>query len=117
MILKKHKFKLRKEIDFFIKAKRYFGDIFTIFYIFSHNQTLVSVVVPKKVANKATLRVKIKRLVSAQLNKNITKLKDIKLVLVVKKELIDKIKKQDNTSEIIDLEIVKAFDKINKTNA
>jgi RNase P protein component len=115
MILKQHKLKLRKERDFFNLSKRYYSSLFTAFYLKYKGVLKTTVVVPKKIATKAFLRVKIKRKTAVELNniiKNTKSLRDIKLVLVVKKELVDLIKSKQFKTVYLNKEIKALFKKI-----
>ncbi|MGD9129421.1 MAG: ribonuclease P protein component [Candidatus Woesebacteria bacterium] len=66
MLAKKNRLNLRLQVNsiFFKKAKKIFSPYFTIFYLLEdqkENFDQFAVVIPKKIANKAVLRNKLKR--------------------------------------------------------
>lgn len=84
MFPKNNRFNLRQEKDFFKKAKRKSFPSFQVFWVSSETETPVfSVVVPKKVSLKATVRHKILRQMRQILVRSATKFHYKKVVVVL----------------------------------
>jgi hypothetical protein len=115
MILKKHNLKLRKEKDFFIKAKRHYSPLFTAFYQKYIGEFLTTVVVPKKRASKSSLRIKVKRKIAVALNEIIKQSEEainLKLVLVAKERLVAGVESNQLKPSAIKDEIKTLLEKI-----
>lgn len=90
MLPKKHRFLLRKNSHFFSQADRKHFSAFSLF--FTTTPSLVfsaSVIVPKKGSPLATQRNKTKRIISELLYSTFVNKKDLQLVVLVRKPLLE----------------------------
>lgn len=102
MLSKQKKLQLRKYPEFFSQAKRLFNPLFTIFYNQNPDGFLITVVVPKKVASKATKRNRLRRVVYAQIEESYEKLEGKKLsVAIVLKTNSAKITENELKQEVL----------------
>jgi ribonuclease P protein component len=86
MLPKSQRLVLRQEKAFFQRAKRTFFPGFG-FYFLPGEKVAISVVVPKKVSNKSTVRNALKRQVYQELSPTLSGLQPIKLVIYLQKIL------------------------------
>lgn len=86
MLPKRQKLQLRQKQDFFDQAQKSFHALFTLFYLKNQTSFLPAVIVPKKVARKATKRNALKRQVYKILEENYTELtkKQVGVAIVLK---------------------------------
>ena len=101
MIPVRYRLNLRQQPNFFIHAKRYYADFFTMFYKQTTNDCLsqLAVVVPKKIIKKRVVRSKIKRRIYHAALPSLENKLGLSLVFVVKKNFL-KLKFEEVVIEI-----------------
>jgi len=108
MLVKKNKYPLRKDKEFFSQAKRIDSPLFTIWFKTSNKQFQSMVLVGKKVSKSAVVRNGIKRKMYKALSNEVGESPKLIVVFGVKKSIL---KADDN--QVI-LEIQKSLQKCKK---
>lgn len=91
MLAKHQKLQLRQEKEFFKKAQRLVRQPFIVYIAHTHNTPSFTVVVPKRIATKATQRNRIKRVIYQIIQERLqtSTLKNVAVALVLQRQTSD----------------------------